>query len=741
MTQASTPPAAQSRPAPAGGPPRAARPAAPTIDPVRVLRQNQWLLVGSAGAGLVLGTIAHFAFLFLYPLWGGSVLFEIRPEVTGAKDAVTREIVQDEAIARLGQTESAKMISKSVLEAAMKAPDIGTTKWGQYYTSVDERVKKLEESLRVGHRRGTQLFTMTWRTWDKSDVPVVLNRLADTYMGARDAEENERAARSKGSFEQKKSQVEEQIRTLKTEIQDFIRSKGITAGRESDLADQRSSENLARLRDDTIRDLTLAQARLDSIDRKIADQKYEDEDRRRALDDPSIRQLERDMQMLQVALNSRMDRFGADHPEVKDLVQREAAAKARMKSAMDETMSRNLLADKIDFAQRVVGLKSLVEKQTLDLTEAQKKLQELTAQISALDALKEQLAQKELERKDLQDLITQLDLLQAREDARRVRLVQRATTPKELDFPQLKFMVPGGAVLVLLVVAGILFLREFLDQRVKQPSDVAGVGGARLIGVIPDISEDPSAPKGAELVVTAMPGSTTAEMFRQFAANARKAMDAGGVRSVAILSANPGGGTTTVVSNLAESLHAIGRSVAVVDANLRRPRLASIFGADPDAPGLSDMLAGRAVEPQVRDGIAVYGPGTPDSRVYERLSTDEMRRVIARLREKHQVVILDLPPTLVAGESMVVADACDAAVLVIRAQVDERGLVGKLVGQLQDSHAVLLGTLLMRPEHTVGGYFRKNAELMAEYAKPASAPAPAAAAAAAPASPGEESPS
>jgi Mrp family chromosome partitioning ATPase len=230
-------------------------------------------------------------------------------------------------------------------------------------------------------------------------------------------------------------------------------------------------------------------------------------------------------------------------------------------------------------------------------------------------------------------------------------------------------------------------------------------------------------------------------MFRQFAANARKAMDAGGVRSVAILSANPGGGTTTVVSNLAESLHAIGRSVAVVDANLRRPRLASIFGADPDAPGLSDMLAGRAVEPQVRDGIAVYGPGTPDSRVYERLSTDEMRRVIARLREKHQVVILDLPPTLVAGESMVVADACDAAVLVIRAQVDERGLVGKLVGQLQDSHAVLLGTLLMRPEHTVGGYFRKNAELMAEYAKPASAPAPAATAAAAPASPGEESPS
>ena len=723
MTAANTTqPTAAPRPA-AGGPPRGGRQQAPTIDPVRILRQHAWLLVGTGVAGLVLGTVANFVLLFAYPLWGGSVLFEIRPEVTGAKDAVTREIVQDEAIARLGQTESAKMISKSVLEAAMKAPDVGTTKWGQYYSSVDERVKELEDTLRVGHRRGTQLFSVTWRTWEKSDVPVILNRVADTYMSARDSEENERAARSKGQFEQKKGQVEEEIRTIKSEIQDFIRSKGITAGSERDLADQRSTENLARLRDDTIRDLTLAQARLDSIDRKINDQRFEDEDRRRALDDMSIRQLEQSLQQIQVALNSTRERFGEEHPQVKDLMQREAAGRARMKSAVDEAMSRNLLADKIDFSQRVSGLKALVEKQTLDLAEAQKKLQELTAQISGLDALKEQLEQKELERADLQNLIVQLDLLQAREDARRVRLVQRATTPKEIDFPQLKFMMPGGAVLALLIVAGVLFLREFLDQRVKQPSDLAGIGGSRLVGVIPDLEDDPAGPKSAELVVTAMPGSTTAEMFRQLSANVRKAMDASGLRSLAIVTAHPGGGSTTTASNLAASLHAAGRTVAVVDANLRRPRLAAVFGIDADAAGLGDMLAGRTVEPHEAHGIAVFGPGTPENRVYERLSTDEMRRILARLREKYQVVIVDLPPALVAGESMVVADCCDASLLVVRAEKDERGLVGKFVHQLQETRSVLVGTVLMRPSHTIGGYFKKNAELMAEYAKPAGAEA------------------
>ena len=154
--------------------------------------------------------------------------------------------MQDEAIARLGQTESAKLISKSVLEQAMKAPDIGTTKWGTYYSTVDDRVEQLEQGLRVGHRRGTQLFTVSWRTWDKSDITVVLNRIADTYMGAREAEENERSARTKSQFETKKSQVEEQIRTLKAEIQDFIRKQGITAGSERDLADQHTSEKIGR---------------------------------------------------------------------------------------------------------------------------------------------------------------------------------------------------------------------------------------------------------------------------------------------------------------------------------------------------------------------------------------------------------------------------------------------------------------------------------------------------------------
>jgi uncharacterized protein involved in exopolysaccharide biosynthesis/Mrp family chromosome partitioning ATPase len=687
---------------------------------VRVLRQHAWLLVGAAVVGSVLGTIANFVCLYAYPLWSGSVVFEIRPQVQSAKEAVTVEVLSDEGIARMAQTESQRILTRQVLETAMTAPDIATTAWGQAFPTVDERVQELQDELRVGHRARTQLFTLSWRTHERGDVATVLNRVARTYIAAREAQEDERTSRNKANFDAKRTLVEEDIRNLKTEIQDFIRRNGITSGSEAGLTDQGTANNLAKLRDDTIRDLTLAQARLDSVDRKLREQRYEDEDRRLAMQDPGVRQIEQNMHQVQMFLNSSRERFGEEHPQVKDLVQRETAARDRMKVVLDETMQRNLQADKLDYSQRVASLKALVDRQTQDLTDASKRLQELTAQIQALDALKEQLAQKEQERADLQDLIAQFDILQGRADSRRVLLVQEASPPREIEFPKLKLMLPAGAFLGVLLVAGVLFLREFLDQRVRFPSDLAGVGGARLMGVIPDIEDDPSEPKAAELVVAREPGTSTAEMFRQLASACLKGMDAAGARSLAVVTSSPGGGSTTVASNLAASFRAAGRTVAVVDANLRRPRLAAVLGEELEGPGLGDMLQGQEVEPHTANGIAVYGPGTVANRVFERVSTDEMRRIIGRLRERYQVVIVDLPPTVVAGETMFVTEACDASLLVVRALSDQRGLVAKSVHRLQEAHAVLLGTVLMRPEQTAGGYFRKNAEVMAAYAQPVS---------------------
>ena len=82
-------------------------------------------------------------------------------------------------------------------------------------------------------------------------------------------------------------------------------------------------------------------------------------------------------------------------------------------------------------------------------------------------------------------------------------------------------------------------------------------------------------------------------------------------------------------------------------------------------------------------------------------------------------MFVDAPPAVVAGEAFVLANKVDSAVLVVRANQEQRGLVARLVNQLIDAQCELLGIVLNRPRGTAGGYFKKNYEAMARYATPA----------------------
>lgn len=725
MSQATSPSSSsanppQRRPSGGGGSQAPRRGPTHTIDPVRLMRQHMWLLIGSAIAGGVLGVAINYAQAIVYPVWSGSVVFEINPEIAGADSVVTRDFTQEDTVARIGQTESRRLTSKTVLEAAMKAPDIGRTEWGQKYPEVDQRVEELEETLKVGHVRGTSNFVLNWNTQDKADVPVVLNRVATTYIEMRRAEDDERALKSLSSFEEKRRGLDEEIRRQSDAIQTFIANNGLTGtgergGEHLELRSQ--IENLGKLRDEAIQTYTGMQTQLLMVDRKISDGSYEDKDRRQAMEDISIKQLEQQLQALEVQLASRRERYGPAHPELKALERSAQAAQDRFEMAVREGMKRNLMADKLQLTENISRFGAMVERQTADLTALEKKLQEMTARATEMQTLTAQLEQKQLERANVQRLINDIELIRVREDSQRVKMRQLAVTPREMSFPRLEYYIPLGMVLGLGLSAGIIFLRELLDQRVKQPSDMAGISGCRLLGVVPDLSDDPSKPERAERVVRTHPNSVTAEMFRQVAAQARKAVDAGGCKTIAIVSVHPGAGATTLVSNLATSATASGRRTAVVDANFRKPRLAAVFGVDPDAPGLGNMLMDEAVQPQMVDGVAVFGTGPAPVRVFERLAGDRVARVLDQLRSEYDLVLIDLPPTVVAGETLVVVHASDASILVVRAMQDQRGLVGKVVNQLLDTRAALLGSVLMRPVHTAGGYFRKNAEMMAAYAQ------------------------
>jgi capsular exopolysaccharide synthesis family protein len=307
-----------------------------------------------------------------------------------------------------------------------------------------------------------------------------------------------------------------------------------------------------------------------------------------------------------------------------------------------------------------------------------------------------------------------------RTDAEKVVLVASATKPREKSWPMWYVVIPGTAVVTLGLTFGIVFLRELVDKRVRYASDILSLPGGRLLGMVPDLEDDPSGAARVEMVVRDSPRSIVAESYRQCYSSLARPFAAFEITSVLVVRGMPESGTSSMAVNLALTAVASGKRVALVDGNFRRPRVAALFGIDETEAGLGEVLSGEvtleSVMQEPEEGLFVVATGSASARVIERLSTDEFSNVLQALSEKVDLVFVDAPPMVVAGESLAMAGSVDATVLVARAYAEQKGLVARLIHQLSEQSSEFMGVMLNRPRTTAGGYFRENFKAMAAYA-------------------------
>lgn len=721
MTRAATPAVAR----PAQGPARA-RPAGPTIDPVRILRQNLLRILASMIGGAVLGVILNYVFLYAYPLWSSQVLLEIKSQLEAANDLNTKDIITEDTVVRLAQTEVARLTQKDNLTLAMQRPEILKTSWSDSFRDksgtfiVEEAVLDLEDQLRSGHRRGTQIFYIAWNAHVPEDAPIVLNAIADTYITVRRRADDARFNTTLKVYEEKREQLDRAILQKKAQIQDFIKQNGLTSLSEANSENQRTLEKLRNDIAQTTADLNVAQSRRTQIEQKQRNEAgFSDDDKRRAQEDAIVLQLQRDTEDYGRRFKSAKQQFGETHPSYIALKAEYEETQRAVDRKMAEVLARNLAADYKDAFNKEESFAKLLKQQTEDFEKATKKVEGFTANMAEMRTFEDQVAVLQEQRREVGKTIQDINLALAREERNRVEIVQRALKPREITFPQFKYMIPLTAVVVAGLYVLILFIRELLDQRIKYPSDLMSVPG-KILGAVPELADDPSNPKRAEMVVRESAQSVLAENYRQLSAQVMKGMLATGAKTLLVVSAMPEAGTTTVTLNLAACEAAVGRRVLIIGANMRRPGLSRALGMSLGLPGLGEILSGAdpaSVVSAVAPNIDIIPAGAPEHRVFERLSGDRLDEVLRWARDHYDFVIVDGPPSVVAGEALTIANKVDASMIVARAWQDQRGLVMKLAGQLLESRSQFLGVMLNRMHMTAGGYLRKNAEAMAEYAE------------------------
>ena len=715
------PRSAQSRPR------GAATPNAPQIDAIRVLRQNTKGILASMVVGLGVGFVANLVCDFVYPLYSDTVLFELQPAPEEVTDVISRDSRTEEAVERLGQTEASRILSRELLVRAMNHRDITTTKWSEWYLDSsgvfvpEDAVDDLEEELTAGHRRRTNYFSLTWSTHVAEDVPVILNRVAETYIATRKAADDEKFEANRQTFDKQLREIDGQITSLGKEISKFLTDRNMTSTSEERSEMLLVVEDTARRLGETKSLLTLSQSRKKQTEDKMEGRlEPSPDDIRTAEEDPIIQRANTQVQELRISAETARKKFGEGHSAIRTSEAQVRAAELERDSIKEQILKRNLNADFKTFSDQVQSYESLLTKFEKDYATQSERLKDFTANLSTVDELKERRERLLESRAKQLEVLANIDQLKAREDARAVKIAKRAQTPREKSFPQLKYMLPAGAVLTLGVFVAFVFIREFLDTRVRYATDLTAISGLRLLGSVPDLAEDPLGPKKIERVVRDAPKSVAAELSRQIAGQVLKACGQNSIKTIACVSALPGAGTTAFVSNLADSVAASGRKVLVVDANFRRSHLAAAMGVDAGSKGLGDLLRGSCgmsdVVRPAQGGVDIVTAGTSENRVFELFSTPAFDEFLRSAATQYDLVVLDVPPVVVAGDALTIANRVDGTIIVVRAFQEQRGLVQRIVGQLGEVRAQFIGAVLNRPRNTAGGYLRKNYEAMAGYA-------------------------
>lgn len=296
-------------------------------------------------------------------------------------------------------------------------------------------------------------------------------------------------------------------------------------------------------------------------------------------------------------------------------------------------------------------------------------------------------------------LIKVIDELEKPTDGRgsspvRLSVVTPATAPAAPSAPNNRLNLALGGALGWALGVGLALLRTVLDTKVRGEGDLHRVTDAPILG---GIAFDGDATK-KPLLTQAPPQGPRAESFRQLRTNLQFAHVSHGSKAVLVTSSLPGEGKSTTAINLAIAVAQSGQSVVLVDADLRRSRVADYLGLEKNA-GLTTALMGKIGVSELlqhwgEDQLYVLTAGQTPPNPSELLGTEAMKNLILQLEQDFGAVIIDAPPLLPVTDAAVLAQQVGGVILMVGSSRVKLPDLEKSLNSLEMVKADVLGVVM-----------------------------------------------
>jgi tyrosine-protein kinase Etk/Wzc len=279
-----------------------------------------------------------------------------------------------------------------------------------------------------------------------------------------------------------------------------------------------------------------------------------------------------------------------------------------------------------------------------------------------------------------------------------VLIIDEGLIPTRPAKPNRLLIVIIGLVLGVGMGIGFAFVRNYLDNTVKTPEDISN-RNINILAWIPRIEGMESGNKDFEFIVAKKPDASASEAYRALRTRIKfSKLDKETLKTILVTSPTAQEGKTITAINLAGSFALANFKTIILDADLRKPRIHSIFNQK-RFPGFTDYFFGQATFDEVVrksevNNLDYVTAGTIPPNPSEILGSTQMEAFLEKLKTKYDYIIIDSPPIIAVTDSEILSSLVDGTLLVVSANNTEMELMEKAVQLLSHEHSSFIGVLL-----------------------------------------------
>lgn len=537
-----------------------------------------------------------------------------------------------------------------------------------------------------------RVLTVSYTAADRDRAVRVADAVTRVYLEERVAAQREALQQTARYLDERLAVVARELDEAERRVKAFQSGTGLYAVEGASALERRWAELGGELTQATVQ-LADAKARLAQLEAARGSRGLAG--LREVAGSPVVGELRRQEAELARRIADLGTQYGPRHPlmqnaraELDDIRRSIAAETGRIASSLANEVSIG--------EERVARLEKEVaeaERQLATAGSSQVELEELSRRAEAARKLYETMLDRHRRASEQQNLLRPA-----------ARIISPASPPtRPSNSPKalvLAFTTIAGAGLG----CGLAFLRELRRRGFLTSSELEHELGLPVLAVLPGLPErelgavGEPAMEGRHPLLAAHREAVQRVVSRLLAG----APERGGRRGrvIAVTSAFPGDGKTTLALALARQCARSGRRTLLIDADLRRRTLDRLLAVPPEQPGLVQVLTGecrafeRAMLSEAPSGLKILPAGGSPESPQDLLGSPQARVLLGALRELCDLVVIDLPPVLAVSDALAIARALDEAILVVRWEGTPREAAQAALRELRAVELPVAGVVL-----------------------------------------------